>query len=361
MIIKDIRTHLLSVPFTDPPKTGFLRLEKIDLLIVDIETDDGMIGTGYLAPINDGLRTLDMCLHEMLRPLLIGADPRQIEQLWQKMWLSTFSHGRMGITVMAMSAIDIALWDLAGKAAGQPLWRLWGGRPDPVPTYGSGCFRGLGHDGMIEKAERFVAQGFDAIKMQVAHLFTHDQDVTNTRDMRTALGPDIKIMIDVNQGWTKDQAIAFGEQIADQDIYWLEEPVMADDFDGYHQIADAISTPLAGGENNFTTHDFKPFFQAGKVAFLQPDIMRGGYTELRRIAKHAEASGQTINPHLFPELSVHLNAAIPNGLWLEYMGWHDHLWVEPLLPVNGTITPPDRPGHGMVFRPDLFRDHAYRP
>lgn len=360
MIISDIRTHLVSAPFTDPPKTGFLRFEAIDLLIVEIETASGVVGTGHLHPLAGGLRTLQCCIEEMLKPLLIGEDARNVEELWRKMWRATFIQGRMGITVMAMSALDIALWDAIGRQAGEPLWRLWGGKPDPLPIYGSGCYRGLGHDGMIEKAERYVAWGFSAIKMQVAHIHTHDEDVANVRDMRAALGDDIEIMIDVNQGWTADEAISVGRRIDDYAISWLEEPVIADDFDGYHRIADAIRTPLAGGENHFTHHDFKPFFQSGKVPILQPDIMRGGYTELRNIADKANAVGLKFAPHLFPELSVHLNASVPNAHWLEYMGWYDHLWVEPLTPAGGTVTPPGRPGHGMDFKPELLTDFPYK-
>ena len=360
MIIKDIRTYLLSVPFSDPPKTGFLDLGDIDLLIVEVETDAGVIGTGHLHPLAGGMRTLETCIHEMLKPLLIGETAEDVPALWRKMWQATFIQGRMGITVMAMSALDIALWDAVGRSAGKPLWKLWDGSPDPLPAYGSGCFRGLGHDGMIEKAERFVAAGFSAVKMQVAHVFTHDEDVANVRDMRVALGDDVEIMADVNQGWTTDEAIETGGKIDEYGLSWLEEPVMADDFDGYDRIADAIRTPLAGGENNFTHHDFRWFIESGKVPFLQPDIMRGGYTELRVIAEQAHRAGLSIAPHLFPELSIHLNASIPNAAWLEYMGWYDHLWVEPVLPENGVMRPPDRPGHGLDFKPELFSAYPYR-
>ena len=360
MKITDIRTHLLSVPFKDPPQTGFLTLEMIDLLVVEIETASGIIGTGHLHPLAGGIRTLEMCIKEMLAPGLIGEDARDVEGLWQKMWLSTFIQGRMGITVMAMSAIDIALWDAVGRADNKPLWQIWGGKPNPLPVYGSGCYRGLGHDGMIEKAEKFVADGYKAIKMQVAHLFTHDEDIANVRAMRAALGDDIEIMVDVNQGWSVEEAITVGGKFAEQNISWLEEPVMADDFDGYTQIADAIDTPLATGENHFTHHDLKPFLASGKVPTLQPDIMRGGYTELRVISDLAHKAGLKIAPHLFPELSSHLLASIPNASWVENMGWYDQLWVDPLVPTDGMLTPPDRPGHGMDFKPELYLDHPYR-
>lgn len=360
MKIVDIRTHLLSVPFADPPQTGFLTLENIDLLVVEVETASGVVGVGHLHPLAGGMRTLEMCIHEMLKPLLIGENALEVEALWQRMWRATFIQGRMGLSVMAMSAIDVALWDAAGLHHGKPLWQLWGGRGDPLPAYGSGCFRGLGHDGMIDKAQRFVGQGFSAVKMQVAHVFTADEDVANVRDMRATMGPDIEVMIDVNQGWTADEAVAVGRRLDEFEPGWLEEPVMADDFAGYHRVAEALSTPVVGGENHFTHHDLEPFFASRQIPILQPDIMRGGYTELRVIAARAHAAGLVIAPHMFPELMSHLVASIPNPSWLEYMGWHDHLWVEPLLPVAGHMTPPTRPGHGMTFKPELFAEFPYR-
>lgn len=360
MIVKDVRTALLSVPYTDPPRAGYMPLERIDLVVVEVETASGVVGTGHLQPITGGIRTLELCIHEVLKPLLIGEEISDIPRLWRKMWDATFIQGRMGLSVMAMSALDIALWDALGRARGVPLWQLWGGRRDPVPVYGSGCYRGLGHDGMIEKAERFVAQGFAAIKMQCAHMFTADEDVANVRDMRATLGDGIEIMIDANQGWSVEEAIAVGKRLDAYELSWLEEPVMADDFEGYARIGAVIETPLATGENNFTHRDLLPFLKGGHVAVLQPDIMRGGYTDLRIIAERAHGAGLAFAPHLFPELSVHLNASVPNGAWLEYMGWHDHLWVEPLLPVGGMLTPTDRPGHGMDFKPELFREFAYR-
>lgn len=358
--IADVRTHLLSIPFVEPPRTGFLTLDRIDLLVVEVETASGVVGTGHLHPLAGGMRTLETCIHEMLEPHLIGEDVREVEALWQKLWRATFIQGRMGITVMAMSALDMALWDAVGRAAGEPLWRLWGGRPDPLPAYGSGCFRGLGHDGMIDKAEQFVAQGFDAIKMQVAHVFSHDEDVANVRDMRAALGNDVAVMVDVNQGWTADEAITVGRRLDEYGLTWLEEPVVADDFDGYHRVAAALRTPVVGGENHFTHHDLEPFFASAAIPILQPDLMRGGFTELRVIAERAHQAGMRIAPHLFPELASHLLASIPNPSWLEYMGWFDHLWIDPLVPANGRMAPPDRPGHGMDFRPELFTECPYR-
>ena len=353
MIIKSIKTKIVSVPFSDPPKTGFLTLEKIDLLIVQVETKDGVIGTGHLHPLAGGLKTLEMCVNEMLKPLLIGETIKDIEFLWTKMWNATFIQGRMGITVMAMSALDIALWDCYGRTKNMPLWKVWGGKSQALPVYGSGCYRGLGHDGMIEKAEKYVKLGFKSIKMQVAHCFTNDEDIANVRDMRKALGDKIGIMIDVNQGWGVEETIKVSKEIEKYNPEWLEEPVMADDFEGYKEICKSISIPVVTGENNFTHNDLLPFMKNKKISILQPDIMRGGYTNLILTSNLANEYGIKIAPHMFPELSIHIVASIKNPSWLEYMGWYDHLWQEPLLPVNGTLKPSDRPGHGMDFKSEI--------
>ena len=354
MVIKSINTKIISVPFSDPPKTGFLTLDKIDLLIVRVETKDGVIGTGHLHPLTGGLKTIEMCIHEMLKPLLLGESINNIELLWFKMWDATFIQGRMGITVMAMSALDIALWDCYGRTLSLPLWKIWNGTLKNFPVYGSGCYRGLGHDGMIEKALRYVKQGFKSIKMQVAHCFTNEQDLINVRDMRVALGNDIGLMIDVNQGWDVDETIKVCKEIEKYNPEWIEEPIMADNYDGYNKICKSTNVPIVTGENNFTHKDLLPFIKSKKIPILQPDIMRGGYTNLLFTSKLANENGIKIAPHMFPELSIHIVASIKNPSWLEYMGWYDHLWEDPLLPINGTLQPSNRPGHGMDFKTEIF-------
>src|SRR3970040_804032 len=191
------------------------------------------------------------------------------------MWGNTYTQGRMAFTVRALSVLDIALWDAHARHAGLPLYKLWGAHGEELPIYGSGCFRGLGGDGMIDKERRYVAQGFKAVKMQVAHVFTVQQDATNVRRMREALGDDIDIMIDVNQGSTADVAIPIARKFEPYDIYWLEEPVPAHDFAGYRRIARATSLRIVGGENHFGRFDLRPFFEQPCVPILQPDVMRG--------------------------------------------------------------------------------------
>jgi L-alanine-DL-glutamate epimerase-like enolase superfamily enzyme len=209
---------------------------------------------------------------------------------------------------------------------------------------------------MIERARQFTAMGLSAIKMQVAHLRPWREDVRNVHAMRDALGPDIEIMVDVNMGWDAATAIQAGRHMDEADIYWLEEPVVCEDFDGYRRVAAALRTRVVGGESHFTRFDLRPFFLQPSAPILQPDPMRGGLTELRKIAAVADTWGIKIAPHCFHELTVHLLASIPNASYLEYMDWNDDLWVEPVIPQAGMVRPPEAPGHGLRFRSEILRD-----
>jgi L-alanine-DL-glutamate epimerase-like enolase superfamily enzyme len=357
MTIRDVRTSLLRMPWPDSPwMKGHALSSTRNLLVLEVETQGGIVGMGYLLPFTPVLRTIAACLEEAIVPRVLGKDATAVEAIWRDLWRATLTYGRGGIAMMAISALDIALWDAVGKRAGLPLHRLWGHFRAQMPVYGSGCWRGSGGDGMIEKARHYVSQGFGAIKMQVAHVHDLRTDLDNVRRMREALGPDIDIMIDVNQGWTADVAIQMGRKFEDYDIYWLEEPVLADDFAGYMRVAQALDLRVVGGETHFTRYDLRPFFETPCVPILQPDPMRGGLTDLRKTAAIADTWGMTIAPHLFPELNVQLLASIPNGLWIEDMGLLDDVWVDPVPVVNGMITAPERPGHGLAFKPEVVKE-----
>jgi L-alanine-DL-glutamate epimerase-like enolase superfamily enzyme len=210
---------------------------------------------------------------------------------------------------------------------------------------------------MIERAKHFTGMGMTAIKMQVAHLRPWRDDVRNVHAMRAALGPDVEIMVDVNMGWTAATAIQAGHHLDEADIYWLEEPVVCEDFAGYQRVAAALRTRVVGGESHFTRYDLRPFFESRSTPILQPDPMRGGLTELRKIAVLADTWGLEVAPHLFHELVVHVLASIPNADHLEYMDWNDDLWVTPAVPVGGVLRPPEAHGHGLRFRPEVLSEH----
>src|SRR6516162_3452835 len=240
MTIAAIRTSLLRVPWPDTPwLKGHAFGVKRNLLVLDVETKGGITGMGYLFSFRPGLRTIAAALEETILPRVIGKDATAVEAIWDDLWRATATYNRGGIVTMAMSALDIALWDAVGKRAGLPLHRLWGHYRSQLPVYGSGCWRGAGGDGMIEKALHYVRQGYKAIKMQVAHVRSPAEDLDNVRRMREALGPNIDIMIDVNMGWSADVAIEMGHKFEKYDVYWLEEPVTPDDFAGYLRIAEA--------------------------------------------------------------------------------------------------------------------------
>jgi L-alanine-DL-glutamate epimerase-like enolase superfamily enzyme len=358
--ITELRSTLLQIPWRGaPPAAGVVPSGPREIYMLEIETQGGLVGMSYLQPLRGGLQTIDACMKELIAPQLLGRDATEVEAIWQQLYKSNFWLGRMGVTVFAQSAVDMALWDIVGKRAGLPLFRLWGAARSEVPAYGSGCFRGLGRDGMIARAKEFTAMGLKAIKMQVAHIRPWREDVENVKAMREAMGGGVEIMIDVNMGWDADTAIQAGHRIDEFDPYWLEEPVVAEDFAGYRRIAVALRTRVVGGESHFTRNDLRPFLEApASVPILQPDPMRGGYSELRKIAAAAEPWAISIAPHLFHEQMVHLLASIPNASYLEYMDWNDDLWIEPIKPnSNGMMIPPERPGHGLAFRPEVLKDH----
>ena len=358
MQIKDVRVALLRIPYVEQPalQAGYARDR--DVLTVEIETRSGLVGLGYQLYLRDGFRTTKTCLEETMIPHILGRDATEVEAIWHELWTASLADGRGGAPVLALSAIDVALWDLVGQQAGLPLHRLWGHFRKEVPAYGSGVWRGLGGDGMVEKAKRFVSEGFSAIKMQVGHTWTEAEDVEHVRRVREAVGPDVDIMVDVNMAWTADTAILMGKRLQEFDIYWLEEPVVPDDFAGYFRVADALDTRVVGGESHFTRFDLKPFFENPKIPILQPDVIRGGLTDLRKTAAIADTWGMRIAPHLYPELMIHLMASIPNGLVIEDMGLLSDIWVDWARPVNGMMTAPETPGHGLKIKPALMTEYA---
>ena len=231
LTITAVRITTLRVPWPQSPWLKGHRFgDARTFLVVDVETKGGITGMGYLFLFRPGIKSIIACLNEVIIPNVIGKDASAVEAIWQDLWNTTITFGRGGIATMAQSALDIALWDIVGKAAKLPLHRLWGHYRTQMPAYGSGCFRGSGGDGMIAKALHYKERGYKAIKMQVAHTDDLAADLDNVKRMREALGPGIDIMIDVNMGWTADVAIQMGRKFQDYDVYWLEEPVVAGRF-----------------------------------------------------------------------------------------------------------------------------------
>jgi L-alanine-DL-glutamate epimerase-like enolase superfamily enzyme len=373
--ITDIRTIALSCR-CDPPYASAAGVQgQRGALLVEIETDNGIVGIGE-AGIGAGV-TADV-IGKVLAPLVRGEDPLLIEHLWQKMFARTRQYGRRGLVMQAISGIDIALWDIAGKVAKLPVYRLLGASRDRVEAYASGGFyqEGKSVADLAGEAEGYRARGFKGMKMKIGRnpsTQTHlrqllgqaefcevdpSEDLARVAAVRQALGPQGKLMVDVNCAWSPDFAIEMGRAMEAQKLYWIEEPVATDDIDGSARVADALATPIAGYETEMGLYGFRELIDRGAVDIVQADIAWSGvFSEGRRIAAYAQAHHRMVAPHAFAGAvllvaSLHFAAAIPNGLLLEWdqnpNALRDELLKEPLrLEKDGTVRSPERPGLGI--------------
>jgi len=282
-----------------------------NLLVLDVETRGGIVGMGYLFSFRPGLRTVAMALEETILPRVIGKDATAVEGIWNDLWRATATYNRGGIVTMAMSALDIALWDAIGKRAGLPLHRLWGHVRSQIPVYGSGCFRGSGGDGMIAKALHYKAQGYRAIKMQVAHTDNLRGDVDNVRRMREGARPRHRHHDRRQSGLGRRCRDSDGPQVRALRYLLAGGAGSGRRLRGIPARGASTADPHRRRETHFTRFDLRPFFENPCIPILQPDPMRGGFTDLRKIAVVADTWGMTIAPHLFPELNVQLVACDP--------------------------------------------------
>src|SRR5262244_631191 len=375
MKIVDIRTIPLSYRCEPPYGSAGGMQARRGALLVEIETDEHVIGIGEAGVGGGATRA---AIEGVLRPLLIGEDPLLIEGLWQKMFARTRQFGRRGIVMNAISGVDIALWDIAGKIAKLPLYRLLGGCRERVEAYASGGFysEGKSVDDLAGEAEGYRARGFKGMKMKVGrnpstqtylrHLVDSaevcevqpEEDIARVAAVRRALGPQAKLMVDANCAWSPSFAIEMGRAFEPYKLYWIEEPVATDDIAGSARVADALATPIAGYETEVGLYGFRELITRGAVDIVQPDIAwAGGFSECRRIAALAQAYHLMVAPHAFAgavllAAALHFVASIPNGLVLEFdqnpNGLRDDLLKEPFrIEADGTMKLLERPGLGI--------------
>ena len=365
MKITKTQTDILRIPEDDPladmpEEAGRLR----PIVILRIQTDAGIEGIGLTFYGGAMTGTLRSAVDE-LGALIVGEDPLRIEAIVRKLRLAAGdSCGPAGIFTLALSAIDVALWDIKGKALEQPLWQLLGGTRDRVATYASGSLRrGLTDEQAATAARRLVAKGFVEMKTQMALPGNPSpaEEVRRVRVVRDAIGPDIKLMCDINQRWRVEQAIDIGHRVADVGLFWLEDVTVCDDYAGLARINEALSTPIAGGEYLWGITPFRQMIEARSVDYVMIDLCRvGGVTQWMKVAGMAEAFNKPVASHLVPEIHVHLIAAVPNGLVVEYMPWTWRLFDDPPMPENGEIKVPTGAGLGLKFAPDLFEKFGVR-
>ncbi len=375
MKIVDIRTTALRSPCNPPYASAGGFLSSRAGLIVEILTDEGVTGIGEAGFAGGASETL---INGELKAMLQGEDPLLIERLWQKIFARTRPWGRRGVLMCALSGIDMALWDIAGKVAKLPLYRLFGAFRERVEAYASGGFyvEGKGIEALAAEAEGYRARGFRGMKMKVGrnpstgtslrHLLAEaekcevdpEEDIARVAAVRRALGPKAKLMVDANCAWSPSFAIERGRALAPYDLFWIEEPVATDDRAGSAAVASQLSTPIAGYETENGLFGFRDLIFGGAIDIAQPDLAwSGGFSECRRIAALAAAAQKMVAPHAFSTAvllaaSLHFLASLANGLPLEFDQTENplrsELLKEPItLDKDGFLAPPAGPGLGI--------------
>jgi L-alanine-DL-glutamate epimerase-like enolase superfamily enzyme len=358
MKITQVDAFALAIPWqpTDPPSPWTARVGR--QVLVRVETDEGLVGWGEAFALGAPAAVCTV-VHEVLRPLLLGEPPAEIERLSDRLQRATLVFGRRGLAMFAISGVELALWDLAGQAQRVPVYELLGGLVQPrIPAYAS-LPRFERPADVARAAAAAAAQGFRGVKL-------HQTDVASVAAAREALGPDVALMLDVNCPWTPDEAIAMGRALAPFDLAWLEEPVWPpEDYSGLARVAAALATPVAAGENESTATGFRALLAARAADIVQPSPTKvGGLGELKAIAALAATHQVALIPHSFyfgPGLAaaLHLAASTPGVPWVE---WPMGELVAPLLetpirPVAGWLAPSSVPGLGARPNGDALRRH----
>ena len=366
MKITHVDVQLIRRP-ADEPLTGGPNVkergDERDIIVVQIRTDsDGIDGVGFTCFPGYYAGGLSFALRrtlEHLGELAIGQDPLRIEATMGKLKAATHFGGPGGILTLALSAIDIALWDIKGKHAGQSVSAMAGGFRKSVPAYASGILqRGHPLDHVVKTAPVLVEKGFTQMKMQLGLGGRPEREIERARKVREALGPGIDLMCDVNQRWSVHDAIVLGRRLEDEGVnfFWLEDVTAYDDYQGQARVAAALATPLAGGEYVFGIQPMRQMIEAGSVDIVMIDLVRvGGITDWLKVAAMAEAHNLPVVSHIMPEISAQLVAAVPNGLTVEYISWGAALFEETAPVVKGVLTLPDKPGLGLRFNQDVLK------
>ncbi len=339
-----------AVRIAREPSPAVAGADTMDFVTVSLRTDEGVTGIGYAGFQSPVLTPALKAAVDGLCEVAIGSDPMDTEAIGER--LSRLGGGSpAGLLTRAISAIDVALWDIKGKALGQPVYKLLGGYRDTVPTYQSGyLWRPATLAELDSDARRIVADGFTSMKFRLGAEPTVAGEMARLETMRNAVGPDVDLMIDINQGWDVNRAIRIGREMAGFDIFWLEDPTTFDDFSGLARIADALDTPIAAGEYVYGIRPFRELIEQRSIDIVMVDLLRvGGLTQWMKVAHMAEAFNLPVVTHLAPEVLVHALAAAPNGLTLEYMPWGFPLFKEVPKPVNGEVTLSSEPGLGLEF------------
>lgn len=361
LTVRAVRATPVEVPLNFVLGTSQDVLRAVPLLLVDVETDEGVTGRAWLFCYVRAAAAAIVAILSEVENLTKGAavDPAA---LWAKLAQRFTLMGVQGVVCMAMSAFDSACWDALAVATGEPLCRLLGAEPRPIPAYNS-CGLGLMDDlsALAAEAERLLAAGdFHAVKLRLGYP-TLERDIAAVETVRKRVGPDVKLMVDYNQALSLEEALTRGRALDAEDIFWLEEPIRHDDYAGCARLARALTTPIQIGENFLLPAGMRVALEQGKPDYVMPDLERiGGITGWREAAALAAVNSVRMSSHLFPEVSAHLLAATPTCHFLEYMDWANVLLREPLAIAGGHAVIPQRPGNGMIWDDDAVARYRMR-
>jgi L-alanine-DL-glutamate epimerase-like enolase superfamily enzyme len=325
-------------------------MRAFELNTLRLRDADGAEGVGYTFTVGRNGAAVDAILSREMPEIFGGEEADHIERLWLKGWWALHYGGRGGPTVLAISAFDMALWDLKAKRAGLPLWTLLGGFDAKVPCYAGGIDLELPLDKLLRQTEGNLAKGFRAIKMKVGRPRL-SEDVERVRAMREFLGDGFPLMADANMRWGVDESIRAARALQSYDLTWIEEPTIPDDPAGHARIVREGGVPIAAGENLRTLWEFKQYIAGQGVTYPEPDVTNcGGITTFMKIAHLAEAYNLPVTSHGAHDVTVHLLAACPNRSYLEAHGFGLERYIaEPLRIEDGVALAPNRPGHGIEF------------
>lgn len=355
MRITDIRTTRLAVPLSRVFRGGTYEITARCTIITEVLTDAGINGCTYAGDERTRQQDIVHIINARLKPLLIGQDPLDVERLWDAMFQETIPHGDRATILEAIAAVDIALWDVKGKAAGLSVHKLLGGYHDRLPAIVIGGYYedDKGIDGLIAEMVGYRDQGFAGVKMKVGRIDVHD-DAERVHQVRQAVGERFLIACDANQAWTPEQAMHFSRLVEPDQIRWLEEPChWYDDLAGMRRVRERTGVPVTAGQSEITKYGCEALVRGGAVDILNVDVSHaGGITEWRKIAAMAEMAGVAMAHHEEPHLSQHCMGAIKLGLYPEYfseardpIGWN--LLKNPPVFKDGCVNISQAPGIGL--------------
>jgi mandelate racemase len=344
MRIRAIRVRAVAAPIKRPLQTSIALVSVAPLIL-----NEGVTGRSYLFAIAKHNLAPIARLVEAMAEMVKGDEVAPFD-LERKLRAKYALLGVHNIVLFAMAGIDMAAWDALGQARGQPLVRLLGGTPRPVPAYNSNGLGMLPEKELVQQAVDLLDEGFRAVKLRLGRPDARD-DLRMLKSVRKQIGPEATLMVDFNQALSVAEAIRRGRMIDDEgSVSWIEEPIRADDFAGCARIRAELETPIQIGENFMGPEQMAQALAAGASDYVMPDAERiGGVTGWMRAAALAQGAGVEMSSHLFPEVSCHLLAVTATGHWLEYMDWADAILAEPLRVKDGHLAVPDTPGVGLQW------------